>query len=202
MAGTGEEGNEAGGIATKIKLKTPIDMVFVGDMLHFTNLGSHRIQRITSENEVITIAGNGQAGSTGDGLTAPEAKVNQPLGLALSPDNSLYFSEYGANKVRKISAMAEVSHVTGAQNGAQSPDVDKLARPRFLTVDAEGNLYISDYNNSRIVMVHNGAPTVLAGTTGVKGSASGELTGPEGLAIGPDGFLYIADAGNHRIMKY
>jgi hypothetical protein len=75
-----------------------------------------------------------------------------------------------------------------------------------LTVDADGNVYVSDSNNHVVRRITSGglitgfAGTGVAGFSGDGGPAiAASLNFPYGLAL--DGFsnLYIADSGNHRI---
>lgn len=83
-----------------------------------------------------------------------------------------------------------------------------LNSPYGVTVDAAGNLYISDYNNSRVRKVSpTGTITTVAGNgtagyTGDDGPAtSAEIHGPLGLAVDAAGNLYIADSVNSVIRK-
>src|SRR5262249_43798352 len=91
----------------------------------------------------------------------------------------------------------------GAATSAQ------LNVPYAVAVDAAGNLYIADLNNSRVRKVDavtgviatvagNGAP----GFSGDSGPATAaQLDHPSGLAIDGAGILYIADTSNSAIRR-
>jgi sugar lactone lactonase YvrE len=77
-----------------------------------------------------------------------------------------------------------------------------------VAVDANGNVYIADYNASVIEKVTPaGILSIVAGVQGsfsapTPGSAtSSALDSPEGVAIAPNGDLYIADTSNNMVEK-
>lgn len=84
-----------------------------------------------------------------------------------------------------------------------------LSNPRGVTVDAAGNIYISDSTNNRVRKVDaaTGVITTLAGNgirdfSGDGGPATkASLAFPMGLAVDREGNLFIADARNHRIRR-
>ena len=75
-----------------------------------------------------------------------------------------------------------------------------------MTVDASGNLYVTDDSNNLIRKITpDGAVSTLAGT-GMAGSANGLTTAasfndPSGITIDHTGNLYVADADNNLIRK-
>jgi uncharacterized protein (TIGR03437 family) len=73
-------------------------------------------------------------------------------------------------------------------------------------MDAAGNIYLADTNNSRIRKITtDGTITTIAGKggggySGDGGSAtSAVLNFPRSVAVSPNGTVYIADTGNHAI---
>jgi outer membrane lipoprotein-sorting protein len=83
-----------------------------------------------------------------------------------------------------------------------------LNRPCAVDVDAQGNIYIADYSNSRIRKIDaSGTITTIAGT-GTPGFAgdggpatAAQLGNPYGVKVAPDGTIWICDSTNSRIRK-
>lgn len=160
---------------------------------------------------------NGNAGYTGDGGPAVNAKLFKPAGLALDGAGNLYIADSGQNVIRKIDTNGIISTVAGNGNpilgafaGDGGPALSaQLDFPTAITLNAAGDLYISDTLNSRVRMVSastgiintvagNGTPT-FAGDGGPAVNAS--LNGPFGLAVDSVNDLYIADRFNNVIRK-
>src|SRR5262252_3044927 len=57
---------------------------------------------------IVTIAGTGTAGFSGDGGPADRAQVNNPYGLTIGPDGALYFCEIGNHRVRRLDLKTHV----------------------------------------------------------------------------------------------
>jgi hypothetical protein len=164
-----------------------------------------------SANEIVTIAGNGADGFSGDGGPALAAGIGGISALAADAAGNVYFADTWNQRVRVVAVSGVVSTVAG--NGVNGDAGDggpavaaNLLWPAGVAVDAEGNLYIS--SGARIRKVGpDGTITAFAGTptagyTGDGGSAtSAQLTEPHGLAVDSAGNLYIADSGNFRIRK-
>jgi RHS repeat-associated protein len=83
---------------------------------------------------VTTIAGdpNGLPGNSGDGLPASASKLNDPAGVAVAEDGTIYIADSGNNSVRRIvpatpfSANYITSFVQGRPNKILNPRAEKL----------------------------------------------------------------------------
>ena len=85
-----------------------------------------------------------------------------------------------------------------------------LSSPRGVAVDSNGNIYIGDVSNHRVIRIDGATKnsSVFAGTTGTSGNAgdggaatSATLNEPYGVAVDSAGNVLIADTGNRRIRK-
>jgi|GEM_PF-323887 len=72
--------------------------------------------------------------------------------------------------------------------------------PFGVDVDAEGNVYVSDYMNNRI-QKFTSTGTYLT-QWGSAGSGNGQFDHPRGIAIDAAGNVYVADTNNQRIQKF
>src|ERR1700716_713039 len=104
--------------------------------------------------QIDTIAGNGQTGSTGDGAAALQATLASASAIAVDGSGNVYFNDTASARVRKISTSGIISTVAGNGSLGGSPKmVPTEGQPaisvalgplRGLAVDAGGTLYISD----------------------------------------------------------
>ena len=170
--------------------------------------GSHTIRRVSAAGLVSTVAGAGRQAGASDGAGAL-ARFNNPHGLALGPDGSLFISDSENYSIRCLSADGSVRTVAGAAEEIGSADglapAARFSWPKGLAAAPDGRLYVADtYNNTIRCISAAGVVSTLAGLDGEKGSADGpgaeaRFNEPTGLALGPEGSLYVADTGNHTI---
>jgi len=105
-------------------------------------------------------AGTGEKGDGGDDGPALAAKLSAPRDLEIGPDGDLYFADTDNGKVRAIDLEAGIIRtvVGTGENGVEERDglpatETKLRRPFGIAFDPEGDLYVMDTLNSRIVKV-------------------------------------------------
>ncbi len=108
VAGTGERGfTKDGGLAIYTELANPIGLAVdkKGD-LFFVDRGNNIVRKINTTTGIIsTIAGTGEAGFSGDGELAKNAKLANPTGLAFNKEGDLFIVDRGNNRIRKISGL-------------------------------------------------------------------------------------------------
>jgi RHS repeat-associated protein len=215
VAGNGTAGFSGdGGLAAQASLNYPTDIAFAADdSFYIGNYANHRIRRVGTDGVITTVAGNGTAGFGGDGNLATEAVFNNPHDISVAADGSLYISDRGNNRIRRIDPKGIVSTVAG--NGAKGFSGDggmateaSLDSPVGIAVAADSSLYIVDYYNGRVRRVGlDGIITTVAGngTKGFSGDGGpaiqAALNWPTGIAVAADGSLYIADRYNSRIRR-
>jgi DNA-binding beta-propeller fold protein YncE len=161
-----------------------------------------------------TAVGTGQAGDSGDGGPALQARLNQPFDLVFDAGGNLYFSDTGNHRIRRVDA-GSGTITTMAGDGVKGFAGDggpatraRLDEPYGVAVDAARNVYFADRLNRRVRRVdgRTGLITTLAGDgsktfSGDGGpAASAGLVEPNGVALdGPGQRLYIADVADHRV---
>ena len=202
-----------GGPATSAFLWSPQDVaVDSAGNLYIAEYLSHRIRKVTG-GMITTIAGNGNAGFSGDGGPATSAELNSPSGVALDVGGNLYIGDTLNNRIRKVSPGGMITTLAG--NGMRNFSGDgglatsaSLGWPEGVSLDGAGNLYIADTLNVRIRKVSpEGIITTVAGggspqSLGDGGPAtSARLNIPTDMTVDSAGNLYIADRDNDRIRK-
>jgi sugar lactone lactonase YvrE len=210
--GTVDAGSD-GGLATAAKLVSPGGLAVdgSGDVL-FSDTGGNRVRSVSAGGIITTLAGNGQAGFSGDNGPATAAMLNGPAGIALDSTGNLYIADNGNNRVRRV-AQGTINTVAGNGQSGFSGDAGPatgaaLASPRGVGVDTAGNLWIADEANNRIRMVSSstGIITTIAGDGTQNSSGDGGLASaaevdlPWGLAISAsDQTVYFSENGSSRL---
>lgn len=80
------------------------------------------------------------------------------------------------------------------------PEDKPFNMPSDVAVGLNGNLYVLDGVNNRVVVYD--AESNFRFTFGSGGIAAGDFNFPLGIATGPDGNIYVADSGNHRFQIF
>lgn len=165
------------------------------------------IRKITPGGVVTTLAGSLPLGYE-DG-TGAAAKFRNPEGLAVDTSGNVYVADYGNNKIRKITPAGVVTTFAGnylANFGYQDGTNALFYGPHDVEVDNSGNVYVTDFNNSRIRKITpSGEASTFAGIG--PGYADGLATSeamfnsPKGITLDASGIVYVADWANARIRK-
>lgn len=105
IAGNGTAGYAGdGGNPTAAMLNTPQGVaVSDGGEVFIADTDNHRIRKIEA-GLIITVAGNGTAGFSGDNGAATLAKLNRPVGLAFDVSGNLFLADVDNAGVRRLSA--------------------------------------------------------------------------------------------------
>ncbi len=172
------------------------------------------------ENIIITIAGLGTAGYSGDDGEATNAKLNVPDRLFLDRFENLYIADAFNNRIRKVDLISGIiSTVCGNDTAEFSGDggpasSSQLYVPQGIITDTIDNKYIVDAGNNRIrfINIFTNVISTIAGSgpsgIGVVGdlgdggpATNAQISNPSGLCIDKFFNLYISDYGNNKIRK-
>ncbi len=168
------------------------------------------IRKIDSAGIVSTVAGQPGDFDAIDGGPGV-SRVNYVIGLVAAPDGTVYFTDLGANTVRRLSSTGMVTTVAGSpwESGAAdgTGSVARFNAPRGLGIDSAGNLYVADHLNATIRKVTPaGVVTTFAGSPGQRGSVDGvgaaaRFRGPYGIAVDRNNNVFVADWDDATIRK-
>ena len=129
--------------------------------LYVSDTENDRIRVIDLATGVVdAFAGTGEAGDGGDGGPALMARLHSPRDLEIGPDGDLYFADTDNSRVRAINLTTNVIRTVVGTGALGLDDTERLPatetvlrRPFGIAFDAEGNLYVMDTLNSRILKV-------------------------------------------------
>lgn len=217
-----------GGTVNSIGFDTPIGLAYNAgtDELWVVDHNNNRVLRFAG---AAAVAANGptanlvlgQANFTANGLSISINGLNRPHSIALDiPNNKVYVADLLSHRVLRYDATM-LSNGMNAECVFGQPDyisggsglgVNSFNAPSSITVDASGNLYVSDNGNNRIVRFNTAhTATVPTSVNGVLGQASfltngaglsaNQLNGPGGLSMNGTN-LYVCDEQNRRILRF
>jgi hypothetical protein len=218
VAGTGVAGYSGdGGAATSAQLNAPsaVAVDASGD-LFIADRGNNVIREvIQTTGSIITVAGNGTPGYSGDGGAAAAAQLNSPHGVAVDSSGNLFIADSGNNVIREVvQATGNIITLAGTGTAGYSGDGGpaisaELDVPFGVAVDSSGNLFIADTGNNAVreVVQATGYIITVAGTgsAGYSGdgatATSAQLNSPVSVAVDSSGDLFIADSGNNVVRE-
>lgn len=163
----------------------------------------------------VVVAGTGSAGFSGDGGPATRAALNDPTGMALAPDGTLYFADSGNRRVRAIGVDGVIRTVAGGGSSGRSgyvrgatPALSAAISPSDVTFGPGGRLYIATgeqvlrlETDGTLTPVAGAPPSLSAGLYGLGGPAlDGSADGANGIAFDSAGDLYIAGSNTKSLL--
>ena len=153
---------------------------------------SNRIQKITTEGIVTTLAGGKEGFADGAGS---QASFHTPSSLAIDSAGDLYVADTGNNLIRKVTPEGVVSTIAGDGTAGYVDGAAAQARfngPVGVAVDQDGSVYVADTYNDRVRKISkDGQVTTMAGT----------FNTPCALVVASDGSVIVADTGNNQLQK-
>jgi sugar lactone lactonase YvrE len=213
VAGDGTSGFSGdGGPAVEAQLNGPtgLDVTARGDVF-IADTRNNRIRVVDAITGVITtIAGNGEAGFSGDGGPATSGRLRAPSAVLLA--GQLLIADSGNARIRAVTGDIISTVVGGGTSGlgdGAQPMAAQLGWPAGLAVGLDGSLLISDIGHNRVRRVSWSGPTISTiagnGQEGYGGdnqpATNAKLSSPWGVVADSSGAILIADSGNHRVRR-
>jgi len=218
VAGNGSIGYAGdGGSAINASLNTPWGLAFdTNGNLLFSDSKNNRIRKVDKiTGQISTIAGTGlqayKFSNNGDGAAAIFSKIS-PHNLLVSSNGSIYVSEIGNTRIRKIDPSGTIKILIGSGSKFYGDGVSSLSavlsHPSGICL-SNGNIYMADQTNNQIrkVDLKTGIITTVAGDgdEGFKGdgvlATNTSLFVPFTVQVDKAGDIFIADWRFSKIRK-
>jgi DNA-binding beta-propeller fold protein YncE len=162
VAGNGAKGvPQDGGDALSEPLVDPraIGLDSKGN-LYIAERSGHALRVVDAAGKIRTVAGTGEAGGTGDGGSAREARLNGPKHLFVEASGDVLISDTENHAIRRYSPRdGTIRRVVGTGHqgkaGLGGPaETCELDRPHGAQVHPRtGELYVSDSENHRVLRI-------------------------------------------------
>lgn len=223
VAGNGRRGYDGEGaqaIATSLNEPSAVAISPAGE-LYISDTDNHRIRKIDrNTGKLLTVAGCGELGDSGDSGPAINARLNYPTDILFDKHGNLFISDTGNNKIRVVEHRSQrIFTIAGdGRRGYRGDNSGRSTEARFnhptgLAIDSKGRIYVSDTDNQRIRRIsidfenrQTRIETVVGtGQRGYNGeelhSWDTKLAYPSGVFITPWDVLYMIDSGNNLIRR-
>ena len=180
-----------------VPMNAPRSLAFAADgSFYVADSLDHRILHLDTTGKTLNQWGT-FAQST-DTLKAPMGTFDEPWGVAVGPEGSVYVTDTWNHRVQKFTPDGKPIKQWGIFG--QGDTLDSLYGPRGIAVDAQGHVYVADTGNKRIVVFDaDGNPITSIGSGGL---APGQFDEPVGVAVDAEGRVYVADTWNQRIQTF
>jgi DNA-binding beta-propeller fold protein YncE len=165
--------------------------------LYFIKTNAHLIVRNDCPLPFLTTFVDGTPTGTGSG------KLSFPEGVGADRFGNVYVADTFNNRVQKFYFIGGTFLDRWGANGGDGTSGGgdgEFTLPRGVAVDASGNVYVTDSDNSRVQKL---SPTgAFLDKWGSSGSGDGQFQTPVGIAIDAAGNILVADRENDRVQKF
>ncbi|MGH3398763.1 MAG: hypothetical protein ACRDPO_29160 [Streptosporangiaceae bacterium] len=199
-------------------LNRPVGVSAANGTVYVSNTGADVVSTIAN-GATAAFAGSLSAfGEHGDGGPAASASLYRPGGTAEDANGDIFIADSGDNTVREVTPNGVIRRfagtgiaglgVAGSRSLGFPATLSSLDRPQAVAVNAQGDVFVADAYNNRVVEVTpSGKVSTVAGDGRAGYSGDGrlavfaELNQPNGVAVDAQGNLYIADSANNVIRR-
>lgn len=199
-------------------------LVDASDNLYIADANNNRVlfypAGSTTATRVYGQLGSFATNTVNNGGSVTANGLNAPRGLALDSSNNLYIADASNNRVLfYASGSTTPSRVYGqlgsftvntANNGGVT--ANSLSAPNAVILDSNGNLYVADTNNNRVLVYPSGNTTAsnvygqagsfISGILNNGGTSANSLFIPRAFAMDLNNNLYVCDCSNNRVLYY
>jgi hypothetical protein len=172
---------------------------------------SEILQRLPN-GKFVVVAGDGKAGFSGDGGPAIQAELDDPQGMAVAGNGTIYVADAGNNRVRAILPNGTITTVAGNGQAPQSPDdpqsgqtaTEAAIGSSAVAIGPNGSLYIAG-GNAVQELEANGTLVTVADASDFLGVdqrfPQSPQCNPNGLAFDGSGDLFMSCSNTNDLLE-
>jgi uncharacterized protein (TIGR03663 family) len=179
-----------------IPMNAPRALAFAKDgSVYVADSRNHRVLHLDMQGNVLN-----EWGTFADGVNTPiaDGTFNEPWGIAVAPDGSVYVTDTWNHRIEKFTAAGKFISAWGTFGQGETPD--SFYGPRGLAVDTNGNVYVTDTGNKRVAVFDGNGNFIT--TFGSAGLDPGQFDEPVGITVDKNGTVYVVDTWNQRIQTF
>jgi len=131
-------------------------------------------------------------------------QLNQPRGIAIAPDGSIYVADSRNHRIQHFSPDGQLLHFWGSptDHNKNDPQPGTFDEPWGVAVGLDGSVYVADTWNYRIQkFTADGKFLKMWGYSG-QGTDPMLLYGPRGIVVDSANRVLVTDTGNKRVIIY
>ena len=182
--------------ANPVIMNAPRALAFAADgTIYVADSRNHRVLHLDMQGNILQ-----EWGTFADGVGTPigDGTFNEPWGIAVGPDGSVYVTDTWNHRIEKFTETGKFIKAWGTFGQGETPE--SFYGPRGLAVDAQGRVYVTDTGNKRIVVFDADGNFITQ--FGSAGFDPGQFDEPVGVAVDKNGTVYVVDTWNQRIQTF
>ncbi|MFN8413759.1 MAG: TIGR03663 family protein [Anaerolineales bacterium] len=176
-------------------MQAPRALAFASDgTFYVADSRNNRVLHMDAQGKIIN-----QWGTFADGTTIPVSNgtFNEPWGIAVGPDGSVYVTDTWNHRIEKFTASGTFVKAWGFFGQGDTPEA--FYGPRGLATDSSGRVYVTDTgNNASLCLMRMNFITQF----GSAGFDPGQFDEPVGVTVDKNGTVYVVDTWNQRIQTF
>ena len=132
-------------------------------------------------------------------LGTANGEFTTPYAIAIDASDRLYVSD-STDRIQLFDATGLTATYLGTWGGSMGRSDGQFMGIRGLYVDSSGNLFVTDFRNSRVQKMNSNGTYMLK--WGIFGNLHSMFNTPEGVAVDSSGNIHVVDSGNDRIQVF
>jgi sugar lactone lactonase YvrE len=182
------------------QFRLPQGIAFAPDgTLYVDDSGNDRVERFSIAAGVTAATWMATYGQKGTGATSPAGDLNNPTGISVAADGTVWVADTRNNRIQSLSPSGVWTTFTapvgvGTQQGFRAP--------WGVTVAPDGSIWVADTGNHRIVSMDTSGSLIFIATAasmGIPAAASDSVIYPFSIAFSGT-TVYLSDIWNNRVL--